>query len=440
MASAKFFLKDPKSKDPSLIYLIFQFNYYEIINGQKKFKHLKFSTGEKVNPKFWNQNTCRVRKSDAFPQYDQLNRRLSMIAAIIEDEHRTCLNSGEAPTPLLLRERLKIRLGKTVVEKVTLFGFIESVISECYSGKRLTDKGARFSTYTIKGYRTTLNHLLAFQKVYSRLIDFPTIDLDFYDDFLNYFNQQNYAINSIGKHVKNLKVFMKDAFDKGLHTNTSFQSKRFKTIEENTESIYLSEAEIESIYGLDLSSKPSMEKTRDLFVVGCYTGLRFSDYNKIVAANIKKNDAGSFLHVTPQKTDNKVVIPLKWQVIEILGKYGGSIPRSFTNQEINRELKLIGKMAGIEEKVSTSITKGGMKVNSVFNKYDLITTHTARRSFATNMYLAGIPTIAIMKITGHRTETSFMRYIKISQEDNAIKLMDYSYFNQHKPANLKNVK
>lgn len=440
MASAKFFLKDPKSKESTLIYLIFQFNFYEIINGKKRFKFLKFSTGEKVPPKFWNPKLGLVRKTDSFPQYDEMNTRLKMIAAIIEDEHRKTLNEGETPTPTSLREKLKLRLSNSVIEKITLFGFINQIVEDSYSGRRLTDNGTKFSTYTIKGYKTTLNHLTKFQKGYRRLIDFDTIDLDFYDDFLNYFNKSNYAINSIGKHIKNLKVFMRAAAENKLHSNMDYQSKRFKTLEEDTESIYLSDAEIKRIYGLDLSNNPSLEKTRDLFVVGCYTGLRFSDFNKIISENIKKNEKGTFLQITPQKSNSKVVIPLNWVVLEILKKYGGSMPRSFTNQEINRELKQIGTMAKINEKVSTSLTKGGMRVDTIFKKYELITTHTARRSCATNMYLAGIPTIAIMKITGHRTEKSFMRYIKVSQEDNAIKLIEHPYFSQQKPVTLKKVK
>ncbi|HDZ40887.1 MAG TPA: hypothetical protein ENH59_04320 [Bacteroidetes bacterium] len=74
-------------------------------------------------------------------------------------------------------------------------------------------------------------------------------------------------------------------------------------------------------------------------------------------------------------------------------------------------------------------TKGGLRVDRKYKKHELITVHTARRSFATNMYMADVPTISIMKITGHRTEKSFLKYIRISQEDNANKLMNHPFFN-----------
>jgi len=415
--------------------LIFQFNYYEIVNGKKRFKPLKYSTGEKIPKKYWNPSTCRARNTDDYPQHKELNARLGSLASIIEDEYRRVLNDRLKATPDLLRERLKVRLGLSVpkVEKVSLFDFIDQMIEECKSGKRLTENGKKFSNSTIKVYKTTKTRLEDFQKEYRGVINFDSIDMDFYNDFLAYFNKHEYAINSIGKYIKNLKVFMRAAADQKLHSNFEFQNKKFKTIEETTDSIYLSEAEIELIYNYDFSYDPSREKVRDLFVIGCYTGLRFSDYDKIVPENIKKIDKGSFLQVNTQKTTEKVAIPLNWIVLGILKKYDGRVPKPFTNQEMNRELKKIGKKVKIKEKVSTGITRGGIRKDSFVEKWELITTHTARRSAATNMYIAGIPTISIMKITGHRTEKAFLRYIKISQEDNALKLMDHPYFSQEKP-------
>ncbi len=443
MATVTFFLKDNKSKVPTLIFLIYQFNYFKIENGKKKFKFLKYSTGEKISPKYWNKNMHRARQTDNFPEYKELNARLNSIASIISDVHRKCLNDGIQPTPEILKNRLNIRLGKSAPakeSKTDFFSFIEQLMMDSKSGKRTTDNGRIISKGTIGNYKNTLNMLKRFQVEYRRKIDFDTIDLDFYDDFLAYLNQNNYATNTIGKFIKDIKVFLKAASDKKLHSNFEFQNKRFKKIAENTDSIYLTDAEIEKIYNLDLSNNPTRENIRDVFVVGCYTGLRFSDYKQILPENIKKNDKGSFLHITPQKTNDKVVIPLQWIVLEILNKNNGQIPKLFSNKDMNFELKSIGELAKINETVSTSITKGGMRVDTIYKKYELISTHTARRSFATNMYLAGIPTISIMKITGHRTESAFMRYIKISQEDNANKLIDHPYFSQQKPVTLKKVK
>ncbi len=442
MAKAKFFLKDPKSNKSTLVYLIFQFNYFELINGKKKFKVLKMSSGETIHPDFWDPSEHRARATKKFSEYREFNQRLTNLARVVEDEYRKILNDELKPDPDMLRSNVYRRLGKNEPAKVKnmdLFRFIDIIIEDTKQGKRLTDTGGKFSNFTIKGYTTTLNHLKSFQEDYNRKIDFETIDLDFYDDFLAFFHKDNKATNSIGKHIKNLKVFMKAAYEKGFHSNLDFQNKQFKTIEEQTDSIYLNENELLKIYKLDLRANKTLNKVRDLFLIGSYTGLRYSDFYNIQPANIKKTEKGTFLHLKTQKTKTPVVVPINWIVNEILARYEFRVPKPYTNQEMNRDLKIIGKKAKIKEKVILTITKGGMRIETVHKKHELITTHTARRSFATNAYLAGIPTISIMKITGHKTEKSFMRYIKMSQEDNANKLIEHPYFSQQKPAELKKV-
>ena len=129
-----------------------------------------------------------------------------------------------------------------------------------------------------------------------------------------------------------------------------------------------------------------------------------------------------------QKTDEVVYIPLHYRVQEIIDKYDNSIPRAISNQKTNKYLKEIGKLAGIDTEIAQQERKGNLQYDSKVKKYDLITTHTARRSGATNMFKAGIPAINIMKITGHKTERAFMQYIRITQEENAKMLLDHNYF------------
>ena len=123
-----------------------------------------------------------------------------------------------------------------------------------------------------------------------------------------------------------------------------------------------------------------------------------------------------------------VVIPIHSFVREIINKYGGELPPAISNQKMNQYLKEIVELAGIDTTNKIAITKGGITVTELFKKFELVTTHTARRSFATNAYLSDVPTISIMKITGHTTEISFMRYIRISQQDNANKLVSHPFF------------
>jgi integrase len=221
---------------------------------------------------------------------------------------------------------------------------------------------------------------------------------------------------------------MHAALDEGIHNNTEFQRKKFRVVNEESDNIYLTEEEINRIYNLDLSKNIRLEKIRDLFIVAARTALRFSDLINLKENNFIQNRKGSFLKVNTQKTKEEVIVPLKREVVEIFNKYNGQLPRNISNQKMNDYLKELGRLAEINSKENKVITKGGFRIEETFKKWELLTTHTARRSAATNLYLAGFNPLSIMKITGHRTEKSFMKYIRMSKEDNAYKMAESDYF------------
>jgi integrase len=184
----------------------------------------------------------------------------------------------------------------------------------------------------------------------------------------------------------------------------------------------LSKQELQALNELDLTDNPRLDKVRDLFLVGCWTGLRFSDFSNIQAKNIK----GGFITIKTQKTGKEVVIPIHEVVLNILDKYKdkteNSLPPSISNQKMNEYLKEIAEKAEFKETVSKTFTKAGKTVTINKSKFDLVSCHTARRSFATNMYLDSVPSITIMAITGHTTESSFMKYIRITPQEHAEQL------------------
>jgi integrase len=250
--------------------------------------------------------------------------------------------------------------------------------------------------------------------------------LDFYEDFMRYCLDKKLSNNTIGGYIKNIKVFMNEAFDRKLTTNIEFKNRRFKTLEEDSDSIYLSTSDIDRLYRLDLKSNQRLDKVRDIFIIGCSTGLRYSDLLTISEKNLIEFDTK--LKLRTEKTGETVIIPVNKYFRAILKKYNGFPDYSISNQKMNLYLKELGELSEINEKVLISTTSGGQKVSESFEKYKLITVHTARRSFATNAYLSNVPSISIMKITGHRTERAFLKYIKISQEDNANKLINHPFF------------
>jgi integrase len=406
MASATFVLKEPKSKDKTLIYLLFRYE------GQK----LKYSTKQKVLPKFWNPEIQRVRETKQFMQYAEFNALLQKIEDKVFDCYRKMLIDGIKPTTDKLRKELnkKIVSGEMSTQN-DLINFIDFSIKN--SVKRPN---------TILSYKSTLNQLTNFKAKYNRQLTFDNIDLEFYEDFMKYCLNKKYSPNTIGSYIKNIKVFMNEAVDKKLTTNTEYKSRRFKKVSEEAENIYLTQAELTKIFQKDFSKKKALDRIRDMFIIGCYTGLRYSDLFTINNDNLI--DKGTKLKIKTEKTGELVIIPLHNYIKTIIKKHGGIPQYKITNQAMNESLKDIAEQSGIKDTILITSTKGNTVETIPYKKHELVSVHTARRSFATNAYLNDIPTISIMKITGHKTEKSFLKYIKISQEDNANKLTNHSFF------------
>ncbi len=407
MPTSTFVLKEPTSTEPTLVYLLFRFNNIK----------LKYSTGQKIHPKFWNAKKEKQRSKETrlFEGYGEFNTLLDNLENCAHNHYRKLLNDKITPTPDLLRPALNEVLKKSDGKETDLISFAEYIVET-------SDR----KPGTKKQLRQSIRILREFKQATKRSLHFDSIDLEFYDLFIDFLIRKDYGKNTIGTFIKNIKVFMGEAVDRKLTTNLQYKNRRFKNVEENAETIYLSESEIKKLYNLSLANTKRLEKVRDLFIIACYTGLRFSDLIELRKENVSQD--GNVVRIRTQKTGEVVIIPLKGYVKEILNKYEGMPPQSFSNQKMNDYLKELGELAEIDENVIITATKGGIRKAEDFKKWQLITTHTARRSFATNAYLSGLPTISIMKITGHRTEKSFLKYIKISQEDNANKLLSHPFF------------
>jgi len=411
-----FILKDKRSKGETPVNLMFWYNQLR----------MKLSTGEKIRPKYWNKKNHRAKLIKDFPESENFNTRLDNQERNVMSAVRDHLNENKTILPKKLREELtNVLRPKPQQESLTFFPAIQEYIDA-------TNKAPR----TKLSYGTTLNVLKEYQKTLKSPLTFESVNMDFYEDFVKYLAEiQKFARNTIGDHIKKIKVFMNYANDKGYTTNKGHEHRKFQTINETTETIYLSDNDLITLYNKDLSNNPRLDRVRDLFIIGCYTGLRFSDLSQLTPDKFTQN--GTRLKIKTVKTGEIVVIPLHWTIKEILQKYNGEIPRALSNQKMNEYIKEVAELAKINERITITKTKGGLNYSKTFEKHQLVTVHTARRSFATNMFLAEVKTISIMKITGHRTERAFMKYIKITADQNADKLSKHPYF-QKSPLKVLN--
>lgn len=420
--AVSFVLREPTSKTEQPISLIQRFNNDRI----------KISTGVKVLPSYWDTNKNRIRNVVAAANKDSINAFLSRIET---EAKRLFVDLQTSQT--LSKETLKAGLLKIVRPEPPkpaptesgLFTFIREFIRK--SPERINPAtGKRVDQRTIQKYNTTFSVLQAFATTYPRQIDFETLDLDFYGDFTEYLtHKKRFAANTVGKYVQTLKTFLNEATAKGINTKLDYKSRRFKVTKEASENIYLNAEELQLIADFDLSGNARLERVRDLFVVGCWTGFRFSD---LVSLTPDKIGSDGLIRIDQFKTGGKVVIPCHSAVKAILQRYKGNLPRAISNQKMNDYIKEVCQLAGLTEIVSKSITKAGKRITQTFEKWELVSTHTARRSFATNAYKMKIPTVTIMKLTGHKSENHFMAYIKLSEEEHAQIISD-AWENQSRP-------
>lgn len=409
---------------------------------------LRLRDGQKVNMfaatelsvplEFWNQkakkNRDKIRDRIEFLERDWYKDQIEGLEKHLKTSYQKL---NEVPTPEWLKETIDVYFHPKMEEKqVTLFDFIDSFIES--SKNRINPKsGKKIATSTIKKYTTCYHYLIEYSMTEKRSVDFQDIDMNFYADFIKFLNKKivskgkdkdgnkieetGLAVNTVGKQIAVLKGFLNEATEQGFNNFRGHQNKKFTILTEDSDTVYLNEKELDKLFTLDLSSNKRLEKVRDLFLVGCWTGCRFSDFSTITPEQVTKG----FLYVQQEKTGAKVVIPLHPVVKSILDKYNGVLPLAPSNQKFNEYIKEVCELAEINETTSKTVTRGGRGVTSVTKKWEFVSSHTARRSFATNLYKSGFPAISIMKITGHTTEKSFLKYIKVTQEEHAKLLAEH---------------
>ncbi|WP_111682193.1 site-specific integrase [Winogradskyella tangerina] len=419
--TAKYRLKEPNAKKETSIILDYSFG---------RNNRIKFSTGYKVNPKYWDDSNQRIRAISTIENRESVNADLAKYLAEFVKE-TVNLDDVERTNKSILKSLLqKIIRGeqKDVSIPKSFFQYADSFILRKESlSKSITS--AKLSPVTVRSYKQTVNRLRDFSNELGYSLDFNTIDLDFYYEFIKYLEKNNYTTNTIGKHIKNLKTILNSATEEGYNSSLKYKHREFKALSEDTVSIYLTEEEIDAIYDVDLSKTKDWELARDIFLVGYYTGQRVSDYNPIVQNQIKKFQGTEVIEFKQKKTSKKLFVPLHPKLKKIFkDRYGGNPPPELNAPDINEFIKEVGRKAKIDSEIPLERKMNGKVIEHTVPKYSLIQSHTARRSFCTNAYLTKMPVIDIMAISGHSTEREFYKYIKVTPQERAVKIADSKFF------------
>ncbi|WP_439184761.1 tyrosine-type recombinase/integrase [Carboxylicivirga taeanensis] len=366
------------------------------------------STGIKIrNAKDWDS-------AKNFPVYkaknekgERIGPKLSLFLDMMNQAFEQAKSGGHIGVAMRYEELVRISENKKIKPDDFLFNYWDKHINY------LTNKPN--PTRGVKQYILTKKH---FQRYFSQKNINPTfqdIDVSFYREFLVWMANQNcldrngeptnkrYSNNYIMDQIKILKTVMNAALTEGKHNNTSFKSFQRNYDAPKDDVIYLTPEEINTIKALNLTGVQDV--VRDYFIIGCYTALRWSDWNKAIPTNVKDG----YLVIRTQKTSGKISIPIAKTVQDIWDKWGDDIPKRPANPIVNKILKDIAAMAKLP-------------------KPSQVSSHTARRSFATNLIKEGANPYDVMMITGHTTLANFEKYIRISIQEGVKRLAGHRYF------------
>ena len=345
------------------------------------------------------------------------------------------------------QERLRqIKEQEEEARKADVILFLENFLEGIKNG-RIKNGAENYTLNTCKVWSNFLGILKRFIQISP--FTWKDINKALADRFVSFMEKNGYMVTSINKYIICFKAMIQNAMDQELHNNLialrAFSKKKIQETDKAKE-IYLTKAELQALYEMPLEGLK--DKVRDVFLVGCYTCQRFSDYARLEKENFTKTAKGTkVVRIVQEKTGNDVVIPiLNDNLLHIAEKYGYDIPK-VNDVILNRYIKQILKElystdTSLDRKELTLLTmkerekeKQGLvsferdnKENVIKPRYELVSSHTARRSGITNLYLSGnFDTYQMMSISGHRDEKTFYEYIKLSSDevaDSIAKKMD----------------
>ena len=276
---------------------------------------LVYPTGFKVLPKYWDFDKTKIKNVTSVSNKDEINFYLSDLKEFIDRTVEKYKLMREPLTKTDLKESIDNYLNpQPEAKSQSIFEYIEQFILDCENGKRLIESTKRYSVLTIKRFRTTRTVLKDFALTYAKPLDFDSIDLAFYKEYNSYMVKvKDYKTDTIAKHIRTLKTFLREATDEGINTNLDYQKKTFAVVLKSSDesaSIALNEFELIEMYNLDLSTNQKFERVMDLFIIGANTGFRFSDLTAKKPENIREDKESSYIEIIPYNTKRKVIVPI----------------------------------------------------------------------------------------------------------------------------------
>lgn len=409
MKNITFRLLHVSTKGSKYLYVGVNFNY-----GGGRFRR---SLGIRVDSADqWSTKSRRLNASH--PDYFNGNKFIDLVESKLKDVYYKSLNDGVRITKSMLNAAIDPNVSTKKAGIRDFKRFWLDVIEE----RSLLP----FSQGTITHYKQCLARFIEFEAYTGNEVHFDNLDRDMLNSFKSYlYSTRKLSHNTVTKHFKVIRTMMNIAKKRGYEVLSDYEDKDFKLVNSDSDTIYLSLDDLNRLNTFSFNTR--LRNAVDLFLVGCFTGCRFQDYSSLTTDNIRSVSGIEMIYMQQKKTYKPVVIPVHPVLKSVLNRHGG-FPKSISSQKLNEYIKEACKLAGFTDKQVRYFNQGGKMKSETLEKWERVSSHTARRSFATNMFLAGIERTLIMKITGHTKESTFMKYLRIDSEQAGLLLAGSSFF------------
>lgn len=393
----------------------------------------RYKAMDKVKPRYWNVRKQRVspnRETEPYNRHREINLLLDEYETKAKDFFNYCTAND---IQITLLEIEKFFSGQAVNKRISKVKFNEAFEQYISSGKTV------WKYNTARNYTTAKNFFLEFQENTRNKITFETIDLALWDQVLKYSYEQRAEFlepdsedkyrkllepNTLAKYRNVLISFLSWATEREYYTGLAHL--KFKAPERDIDIIYLTEDELDKLYFHKFENE-KLDRVRDVFCFGCFTGLRYSDLMDLKQDHIYDG----MIRKTTVKTTKTVEIPLLPMAQNILDKYNHSfkaLPR-YSDVKLNKYIKDCCELAGIKQPFTKTTFPGNKRTDVTAPKHKFVVVHTSRKTFINLAHKYDMPESLIMDIVGQSEYRTFMKYRKYEPEkkksDMAATFKDY---------------
>jgi len=394
MATVNFYLRKDKIDKQGLYPVIAKFSFEN--------QFIKKATGVKVLERHWKEDKMRVKpnlKKEGYNDHIEFNQRLDDIESKAKEIYRYSFDNNILLNKYEFNKQWDKDKVSTKGEDIFYYFDLFIEASKSVRAKR-----------TITGHVTARNFLMEFAESKNHRITLDNFTHSLFEEIRNYaFQERGLSNNYFSTLTNRFKTLLSWSFDHGYHKNIDY--KRFKAPEKPKEIICLYKDELFKLYEFEFDSK-KLERVRDIYCFGCFTGLRFSDIKDLKQEHIKGDEIQKVIIKTKEFTR----IPLNKYALEILHKYEefkDPLP-TISDQKFNQYIKEVCKVAEIDTPITVTKYTGGEVLQETKPKYELITSHTARKTFTTNSLIFGMSESVVKRITGHKKQENFQRYVRLA--------------------------